>query len=242
MVTYLPAAQVDAPLRMLADDDDDILCDADYDSASEELDPPEDTEQFTWNRDTQVVVGNGDLARDDEVWEQPVPDIHHQSPPAVLLPRVQSQDELDRMHHLGAAYFEAEDQPLQFKFKTPLGSLSTSEMGEETSVSSALRPIVRCRSPPLWRPPRCPDLSDKPLASRTSSPPVWKPEPQSVQTSRPSVMQTDRHLLPQSSTRLLLAPHRSIFKGPMGQLPSVSPSTVLIEDVLTGRVQTTRLS
>jgi hypothetical protein len=127
---------------MLADDDDDILCDADYDSASEELDPPEDTEQFTWNRDTQVVVGNGDLARDDEVWEQPVPDIHHQSPPAVLLPRVQSQDELDRMHHLGAAYFVAEDQPLQFKFKTPLGSLSTSEMGEETSVSSALRPIV----------------------------------------------------------------------------------------------------
>jgi hypothetical protein len=48
--------------------------------------------------------------------------------------------------------------------------------------------------------------------------------------------------LAQSSTRLQLAPYRPIFKGPMGQLPSVPPSTVLIEDVLTGRVQTTRLS
>jgi hypothetical protein len=55
-------------------------------------------------------------------------------------------------------------------------------------------------------------------------------------------MQSDRHLLPQSFTRLPLASHRPIFKGPMGQLPSVPPSTVLIEDVLTGRVQTTRLS
>jgi hypothetical protein len=86
----LPAApQVHALFTLLADDDD-IVCDADYDSASEDLDLSADTERITWNRDTQDVVGNDDLARDDVVWEQPVPDIHHQSPPAVLLPRVQS--------------------------------------------------------------------------------------------------------------------------------------------------------
>jgi hypothetical protein len=102
----LPSApQEDAPF-MLPADDDDILCDADYDSASEDLDGG-DMERITWNRDTQDVVGNDGLVRDDVVWEQPVPDIHHQSPPAVLLPRVQSQNELDRMHHLGAAYFGA---------------------------------------------------------------------------------------------------------------------------------------
>jgi hypothetical protein len=72
------------------------------------------------------------------------------------------------MQHLGAEYFRAEDQPLQFKFKTPFGSLSTLEMGEETSVSSALRPPVptsslRSRSPPLWRPSRSPGLTDKRL-------------------------------------------------------------------------------
>ena len=72
---------------------------------------------------------NEELARDDEVWEQPV--IYHDSPPAVCLPQVQSQDELDRMYHLGAAYFGAEDQPLQFKFKSAFGSLSTPEMGEK---------------------------------------------------------------------------------------------------------------
>jgi hypothetical protein len=70
------------------------------------------------------------------------------------------------MHHLGAAYFGAEDQPLQFKFKTAFGSLSTPKMGEkETGVSSAHRPPGRCRSPPLWRPPRCSDLADKRFAT-----------------------------------------------------------------------------
>jgi hypothetical protein len=53
------------------------------------------------------------------------------------------------MHHLGAEYFGAEDQPLQFKFKTLFGSLSTPEMGEETIVSSALRSLAL-----LW-PFRC---------------------------------------------------------------------------------------
>jgi hypothetical protein len=33
-----------------------------------------------------------------------------------------------------------------------------------------------------------------------------------------------------------------MFNGPMGLLPSIPPSTVLIEDVLTGRVQATQLS
>jgi hypothetical protein len=78
------------------------------------------------------------------------------------------------MHHLGAAYFGAEDQPLQFKFKMAFNSLSTPEMGaKETDVSSAHRPPRCCRSPPLWRPPRYSDLVDKRLAtSRPSSPPV----------------------------------------------------------------------
>jgi hypothetical protein len=75
--TLPAAAQVDAPFRLLADDDD-ILCDADYDSASEELNHGADTERMTWNRDTQDVVGNDDLAPDDVVWEQPVP--KHSSP------------------------------------------------------------------------------------------------------------------------------------------------------------------
>jgi len=86
------------------------------------------------------------------------------------------------MHHLGAEYFGAEDLPLQFKFKTPFGSLSTPELGEETSVSSALRPPAllssfRCHSPPLWHPSRSPGVTDKRLALRSSSPPVWKPVP-----------------------------------------------------------------
>jgi hypothetical protein len=200
------------------------------------------------------MVGNDDLARDDEVWEQPIPDTHHDFPPAVLLPRAQSQDELDRMHHLGAAYFGAEDQTLQFKFKTAFGSLSTPEMGEkETGVSSALRPPGRCRSPPLWRPPRCSDLADKRFAtsadkrfatSRPSSPPVWKPVPLSQSVFTQPVMKTNElygHLA-QSTTRLQLAPPRPMFNGPMGLLPSIPPSTVLIEDVLTGRVQATQLS
>jgi hypothetical protein len=190
----LPAAsQVDAPCVLLADDD--ILCDADYDSESEDLDRDDLDGEYRcipWNRDTQDVVGNEDLARDDVVWEQPVPDIHHDSPPAVLLPRVQSQDELGRMHNLGAAYFGAEDQPLQFKFKTACSSLSTPKMGEkETGFSSAHKPPGRCRSPPLWCPPRCSDLADKRVATSAdkrfaipSSPPVWKPVPlsQSVLT------------------------------------------------------------
>jgi hypothetical protein len=33
-----------------------------------------------------------------------------------------------------------------------------------------------------------------------------------------------------------------MFNGPMGLLPSIPPSTVLIEGVLTGRVQATQLS
>ena len=44
------------------------------------------------------------------------------------------------------------------------------------------------------------------------------------------------------SSRLQLAPPRPLFNGPMGRLPSIPPSTVLIEDVLTGRVQATQLS
>jgi hypothetical protein len=39
----------------------------------------------------------------------------------------------------------------------------------------------------------------------------------------------------QSTSRLQLTPPRPLFNGPMGLLPSISPSTVLIEDVLTGR-------
>ena len=189
-----------------------------------------------------------------QVWEQPVPDIHHDSPPAVLLPRDQSQEELDRMHHLGAAYFGAEDQPLQFKFKTAFGSLSTPEMGEkETGVSSALMPPGRCRSPPLWCPPRCSDLAHKRVAtSRPSSPPVWKPAPLSQSVLTPLVIKVNglglyghlaqSGLLAQSTTRLQLAPPRPLFNGPMGRLPSIPPSTVLIEDVLTGRVQASQLS
>jgi hypothetical protein len=51
----LPAApQVNAPFLLPADDDD-VLCDADYDSASEDLDLGEDMERITWNRDTQDV-------------------------------------------------------------------------------------------------------------------------------------------------------------------------------------------
>jgi hypothetical protein len=69
----LPAApQVNAPFLLPADDDD-VLCDADYDSASEDLDLGEDLERITWSRDTQDLVGNDDLARDDVVLEQPVP-------------------------------------------------------------------------------------------------------------------------------------------------------------------------
>ena len=102
--------------------EDCILCDADYDSESEDLDDedldgepldgehpyiPGEYRRIPWNRDTQVLhmVGDDALARDDDIWEQPSPDFHHDSPLAVLLPRAQSQEELDRMHHLGAAYF-----------------------------------------------------------------------------------------------------------------------------------------
>ena len=118
---------------------------------------------------------------------------------------------------------------------------------KETGVSSAHRPPGRCRSPPLWRPHRCSDLADKRFATsadkcfattRPSSPPVWKPVPlsQSVLTPHLSVMKTNGlygHLA-QSTTRLQLAPPRLMFNGPMGLLPSIPPSTVLIEDVLTG--------
>jgi hypothetical protein len=150
------------------------------------------------------------------------------------------------MHHLGAAYFGAEDQPLQFKFKMAFNSLSTPEMGaKETDVSSAHRPPRCCRSPPLWRPPRYSDLVDKRLAtSRPSSPPVWKPVPLSQSVFTPSVVKTNGLLghVDQSSIRLRLAPPRPLFNGPMGLLPSIPPSTVFIEDVLTGRVQTSQLS
>jgi hypothetical protein len=124
-------AQVVASRALL--DEDEILCDADYDSdrtdlVEEDLDGedldgdfwnvPGEYRRVPWNGDAQDALRHAnqahdeDLARDDEVWQQPV--IHHDSPPAVSLPRVQSQEELDRMHHLGAAYFGAEDQPLQF--------------------------------------------------------------------------------------------------------------------------------
>jgi hypothetical protein len=118
--TLSDAPQVDAPRVLLADDD--IFG---YDSESEDLDGedldgdyygdywriPGEYRRIPWNRDTQDMVGNEALARDDivweqpvpdihHVWEQPVPDIHHDSPPAVSLPRDQSQEELDRMHHL----------------------------------------------------------------------------------------------------------------------------------------------
>jgi hypothetical protein len=158
------------------------------------------------------------------------------------------------MHHLGAAYFGAEDRPLQFKFKTAFGSLSTPEMGEkETGVSSALRPPSRCRSPPLWCPPRCSDLAHKRVAtSRPSSPPVWKPAPLSQSVLTLSVIKINglglyghlaqSGLLAQSTTRLQLAPPRPTFNGPMELLPSIPPSTVLIEDALTGRIQATQLS
>jgi hypothetical protein len=48
--------------------------------------------------------------------------------------------------------------------------------------------------------------------------------------------------LAQSTTRLQLAPPHPLFNGPIGLLPSIPPSTVLIEDVITGRVQATQLS
>jgi hypothetical protein len=135
---------------------------------------------------------------------------------------------------------------LQFKFKTAFGSLSTPEMrAKETGVSSAHRPPRCCRSPPLWRPPRYSDLVDKRLAtSRPSSPPVWKPVPLSQSVFTPSVVKTNGLLghVDQSSIRLRLAPPRPLFNGPMGLLPSIPPSTVFIEDVLTGRVQTSQLS
>jgi len=126
------------------------------------------------------------------------------------------------------------------------GSLSPPEMGAiETDVSSAHRPPRRCRSPPLWRSPRYSDLADKrPATSRPSSPPVWKPVPMSQSAFTPSIVKTNGPLghADQSFTRLRLAPPRPLFNGPMGPLPRIPPTTVLIEDVLTGRVQTSRLS
>ena len=256
--------------------EDGILCDADYDSESDDdedldgepLDGDSESEDFDdedldgepldvhpyftrdipWNRDDQVLHMAGDdaLDRDDDVWEQPPTVLLHVSPPTDPLPRAQSQEELDRMHHLGAAYFGAEDQPLQFKFKMAFGSLSPPEMGAiETDVSSAHRPPRRCRSPPLWRSPRYSDLADKrPATSRPSSPPVWKPVPMSQSAFTPSIVKTNGPLghADQSFTRLRLAPPRPLFNGPMGPLPRIPPTTVLIEDVLTGRVQTSRLS
>ena len=146
--------------------DDEILCDADYDSDSTDLvdedlngvdldgdlgNAPGEYRHVPWHGDPLHTLRNvelapdEELARDEEVWQQPV--IHHDSPPAVSLPRVQSQHELDRMHHLGAAYFGAEDQPLQFKLKSAFGSLSTPEMGEkETDVTRAPKPLGRSRS------------------------------------------------------------------------------------------------
>jgi hypothetical protein len=109
--TLTAAPQADTHCVLLADDC--ILFDADYDSESEDLDgedlDPESEDldgedldgeyrYIPWNRQDMDIAGNGDLARDGEVWEQPIPDIHHDSPPAVLLPRVQSQDELARPH------------------------------------------------------------------------------------------------------------------------------------------------
>jgi hypothetical protein len=66
-------------------------------------------------------------ADDDVVWERTVFVI----PSEYAQPRGQTQDEFDRMHHLSAKYFGAEDQPLQYRFKP----LSPPEMGVETSVS-----------------------------------------------------------------------------------------------------------
>ena len=125
----------------------------------------------------------------------------------------------------------------------PFGSLSTPEMGEkETGVSSALKPLGRSRSPPLWRPPRCSELADKCIAVvRPSSPPLWKPVPLSQARSQavltPSVMKINglHGQFAQSTSRLQLAPPRPLFNEPMGLLPSIPPSTVLIEDALTGR-------
>jgi len=188
----LPAVpQVVAPFALLGDDE--ILCDAYYDSDSTDLvdedldadaldyaieDVPRELRHVPWHGDPlhtlrHIQFGpDDDLAHDDEVWEQPAP--HHESPTAVSLPRLQSQEDLDRMHHLGAAYFGAEDQPLQFKFKSAFGSLSTPETGEkETDVSRAPKPLSRSRSPPLWRPPRCSESADKRIAIvRPSSPPL----------------------------------------------------------------------
>jgi hypothetical protein len=42
--------------------------------------------------------------------------------------------------------------------------------------------------------------------------------------------------------RSRLAPIRPPFVGPMGRLPPVPPSTLLVEDVLTGKAQSTELS
>jgi hypothetical protein len=131
----------------------------------------------------------------------------------------------------------------QQKFKSAFGSLSTPEMGEkETGVSSALKPLGRSRSPPLWRPPRCSELADKCIAIvRPSSPPLWKPVPLSQARSQavltPSVMKINglHGQFAQSTSRLQLAPPRPLFNGPTGLLPSIPPSTVLIEDALTGR-------
>jgi hypothetical protein len=48
------------------------------------------------------------------------------------------------MYHLGAEYFGAEDQPLQFRFKTPFGALSTPEYGRVHSTPPYSYRLLSC--------------------------------------------------------------------------------------------------
>ena len=112
----------------------------------------------------------------------------------------------------------------------PFGSLSTPEMGEkETGVSSALKPLGRSRSPPLWRPPRCSELADKCIAIvRPSSSPLWKPVPLSQARSQavltPSVMKINglHGQFAQSTSRLQLAPSSSFVQWTYGTVAEYS--------------------
>jgi len=65
--------------------------------------------------------------------------------------RTQTQQELDRMHHLGQEFIGNEDQPLMFKF-TPWGKLSldqtlTLEIGKSQAPNSALAPDAASEQP-----------------------------------------------------------------------------------------------
>jgi hypothetical protein len=162
-------------------------------------------------------------------------------PLSELHPRLQSRDERERMLHLGPRYLNSESREFRFRFSAFGRHSPPPSMGFTTGSTSSTYAKSRWQhseSTPYR--PKAASLK-RPSAHNEPESPLYQPNAAPAARARRPV--PSRWIqAPPPTDRSRLAPARPPFAGPIGRMPLVPPSTLLVEGDLTGKVCSAVLS